>query len=762
MAPPTSTYRLQIRAGLTLSDAAALCPQLADLGVGAIYCSPVLRSTEGSDHGYDVTDPTMIDPARGGEEGWAELVAAAREHGLGLVVDIVPNHLGVEAPAENPSWWSVLREGQQSAYASWYDIDWSFPITLPVLGDDFDHDQLSIDTEAGELRYFEHRFPLAAGSWAPGDGAATVHERQHYRLINWQEANERLSYRRFFAVNGLAGLRVEDEQVFTATNERVLRWIADGEVIGIRVDHPDGLVDPGGYLQQLADAAPETWLVAEKILEPGEALPTGWPIAGTTGYDAMTELTQVLVDPSAEQALTDTYRELTGDDDDVPTHVRRAKDMVCRTLFGAEFARILRLVPEVVEAHGEQATHDALRELAVAFDVYRSYLPDGAEHLDAALDRVRVDHGQLAPVLEALSPRLHDGDDEVARRFQQLTGPAMAKGLEDTAWYRHARLIALNEVGGDPGRFGMMTAEFHQAWQQRAAEQPDSMLSLSTHDTKRGEDVRARIACLSELPLAWHHAAENFLAEAGVPDPRFGYFLAQTLVGVGFAERERLHAYAEKAMREAAEHTTWDDPDETYEQAVHVAIDRAYDDPSVHGILDKVHALVEQPGWSNALSQKLMQLTGPGVPDVYQGTELWEDSLVDPDNRREVDFASRATLPQSVAQCPPVDDTGTAKWWVTRHALRLRRDRPELFTGYAPLLATGNAAEHLVAFDRGGAITLATRLPITLAESGGWGSTTVRLDGTYTDVLTGSSHRGNVPVSEILHRLPVALLTRDE
>ncbi|MDN5725793.1 MAG: malto-oligosyltrehalose synthase [Propionibacteriales bacterium] len=761
MATPTSTYRLQLRAGLTLDDAAALCPQLADLGVGAIYCSPLLRATDDSDHGYDVVDPTMIDPARGGEEGWSRLVAAASEHDLGLVVDIVPNHLGVEAPVENPSWWSVLRDGQASPYAAWYDIDWSRPITLPVLGDDFADDQLVIDTEAGELRYFEHRFPLAEGTWSPGDEAPRVLERQHYTLINWREANERLSYRRFFAVNGLAGLRVEDEAVFAATNERVLRWVADGQVAGIRIDHPDGLVDPGGYLRRLADAAPATWLGAEKILEPGESLPP-WPIAGTTGYDAMTELTHLLVDPAGEKAMTDTYVELTGDTDDVTAHVRRAKDLVCRALFGAEFARILRLLPEVVDAHGGETTHEALRELVVTFDVYRSYLPYGVEHLDTALERARVVRPELSEVLSALSPILHDAGHEAASRFQQLTGPAMAKGLEDTAWYRHARLIALNEVGGDPSRFGLSTGEFHQAWQRRTAEQPHSMLSLSTHDTKRGEDVRARIACLSELPHAWHHAAENFLAEAGVPDKRFGYFLAQTLVGVGFPDRARVHAYAEKAMREASEHTTWDDPDHGYEEAVHAAIDRSYDDPSVRGILERVHALVEQPGWSNSLTQKLVQLTGPGVPDVYQGTELWEDSLVDPDNRRPVPFRALARLADYVTTCPTVDETGAAKWWVTRAALRLRRDRPELFTGYAPLLASGPAAEHLVGFDRGGAITVATRLPITLAGAGGWGTTTLALDGAWTDVLTGAGHTGTVAVADLLHQVPVALLTRDE
>lgn len=767
METPRNTYRLQVRSDFDLHRVAELAGHYADLGVDTLYLSPLLSATTGSDHGYDGTDPTTIDADRGGEAGWAALVAAAREHALSVLVDVVPNHLGVAVPHENPSWWSVLAEGESSPYAAWYDIDWSRAITIPVLGDDDAVRDLRLVRSGNdwELHYFEHRFPVATGTATAGDDPVEVHLRQHYRLINWRRANTELSYRRFFAVNTLAGLRVEDPSVFDATHTRVLQWVADGQVAGLRVDHPDGLVDPRGYLQRLRSAAPDTGIWVEKILEPGEDLPTSWPISGTTGYDAMTELTQVLVDPAAERAFTETYRELTGDSRSIEEHVAEAKDFVCRTLFGTEFTRLAGLLADVTESFDATQVVAALRAVAVGFEVYRSYLPEGAEHLDAAVTIARRDNPELSDVIAAVTPRLRSAEDEAALRFQQLTGPAMAKGLEDTAWYRYTRFVALNEVGGEPGRFGIGLADFHARWTERAEQWPHSMLALSTHDTKRGEDVRARLAALSEMPRAWHHTCENFLDEAheipGLTDRRFTYLLAQTFAAVGLIEPTRMHGYAEKAMREAAVATAWDDPDTEYESAVHRLVDKVYDDPSLRGIVEKLLAIVEQAGWSNALTQKLVQLTGPGIPDVYQGTEVWDDSLVDPDNRRPVDIERISELARTTTEVPHVDDTGAAKLWVTRHALRLRRDRPELFTSYTPVIADGPASDHCLAFDRGGAITVATRLPITLSSRDhGWAATTVPLTGRWRDVLTGREHDGPTPVAEVVADLPVALLVR--
>ncbi|MDN5804594.1 MAG: malto-oligosyltrehalose synthase, partial [Microlunatus sp.] len=689
MTPPASTYRLQIRRTFTLDDAATTIDYLAALGVGAVYLSPVLQSTVGSDHGYDTTDPTRIDADRGGEQGWAALLAAARRSGLQVVVDIVPNHVGIGAAPQNPYWWDVLTYGRDSAYASWFDIDWSRPITLPVLGDDA---VLSITD--GELTYYEHRFPLAPGSWREDEDPEAVHQRQHYRLLHYSRGDAELNYRRFFAVTSLAGVRQEDPAVFAATHERIARMVAEG-VTGLRVDHPDGLVDPGQYQQRLADLAQGAWITVEKILEPGERLPD-WPVAGTTGYDAMREVNGVFIDPEAEAEMTECYQRLTGDLATSAEHVERGKRMVVNNLLTAEVERIAALAPDVPQAGA------AIAEVAVAFRVYRSYLPDGVADLDAALVLAEQRRPELASTLAALGPRMHDPANELARRLQQLSGATMAKGTEDTAFYRYARFVALNEVGSDPGEFGLGLDDFHALQTVRQRLQPASMTSLSTHDTKRGEDVRARLAVLAEIGPEWEHFATAFLARSAIRNRPFACLLAQTLIGTGPVERERLHAYAEKAMREASEETTWTAVDAEYEETVQAGIDLAYDDAALRDAWQRVLVLVEQPGWSNALGQKLVQLTMPGIPDVYQGTELWENSLVDPDNRRRVDFAVRSRMLGELSNAPAVDASGAAKLWVTATALRLRRDRPELFASYTPAEVSGPAAGHVIAYDRGG------------------------------------------------------------
>jgi (1->4)-alpha-D-glucan 1-alpha-D-glucosylmutase len=363
----------------------------------------------------------------------------------------------------------------------------------------------------------------------------------------------------------------------------------------------------------------------------------------------------------------------------------------------------------------------------------------------------------LSPAFGALAHRLSDPNDELCVRFQQTSGAVMAKGVEDTAYYRYTRLVALNEVGGAPGRFGLTVDEFHAAQLDRSQATPHGMTTLSTHDTKRGEDVRARMAVLAELPAEWATLVGHLLEHAPVPNRSFGYLLWQTFVGVGFIARERMHAYAEKAMREAADGTGWRDPDAAFEAAVHAAVDAAYDSPDLHDPLAAFIERITPFGWTNALGQKLAQLTMPGVPDVYQGTELWEDSLVDPDNRRPVDWAARRALLTSLDAPPPVDATGAAKLWIVSRTLRLRRDRPALFGSYAPLWARGPAADHVVAFDRGGAITVATRRPVALERAGGWRDTTLELPPS-TDVFTGRHYPGEVPVAELLQTLPVALL----
>jgi (1->4)-alpha-D-glucan 1-alpha-D-glucosylmutase len=623
MSAPTSTYRLQVSPTVQLDAAAAACEHLAALGSGAVYCSPLLPSSHGSDHGYDVIAFDTVDPQRGGVDGWRRLLAAAREHNLGVVVDIVPNHTGVAVPSENPAWWDVLKLGRGSVYARWFDIDWSRGrLLLPVLGDDFDDSQLEIDASGGgegELRYFEHRFPLAPSTGPDrGDTAAQVHDRQHYQLVNYRRADTEQNYRRFFAVTTLAGLRVEDPAVFEATHEQIRRWVREDGIAGLRVDHPDGLVDPLGYFERLRElAGPDSWLLIEKILEHGEQLPAEWPVEGTTGYDALAEAGGLFVDAGAEAAFDALYRDLTGDRRSSAEHVRAGKRQGVETILQAEVSRLARLAPSVDRA-GE-----ALAELLVAFPVYRSYLPTGAADLAQAIDTAQTARPDLADPIGALAARLSDPADELCSRFQQTSGAVMAKGVEDTAFYRYTRFIALNEVGGDPAVFGLSPQGFHDAQQHRQRTQPQGMTTLSTHDTKRSEDVRARLAVLSELPDEWGELARRLMTARPLPDAPFAYLLWQTFAGVGLIERDRMHAYAEKAMREAAMSTNWIDPNADFEAAVHAAVDAAYDDAGVRDPLTAFVDRITPYGWTNSLGQKLVQLTMPGVPDVYQCTEIW-------------------------------------------------------------------------------------------------------------------------------------------
>ncbi len=749
-----STYRLQMGPGLTLADAAAVVPYLASLGVGAVYTSPLLAAMPGSLHGYDVADPGKVSEVLGGELGRRKLVAAVRQHGLALVVDIVPNHLGVADPRANPAWWDLLRHGPSSRYAHWFDIT-GWPLRLPVLADSPDAlADLRVDGDL--LRYYEHTFPLAPGT--AGGTVQQVHEAQHYRLVSWRAD---VGYRRFFAVSDLAAVRVEDPDVFAATHGEVLRWVADGDVDGLRVDHPDGLTDPTGYLHQLRKHAPDAWIVVEKILEPGERLPSSWPVAGTTGYDALAEVDGVLVDPAGKAPLTALDTELTGIQTDWAQLVHDCKHDVATGMLGAELRRLAALAPEI------PGVADALAEVLAGFPVYRSYLPShGLEHLDQALTAASRQRPDLGTALEALAPRLRDPNDELAVRLQQTSGAVMAKSVEDTAYYRWTRFVALNEVGGDPDRFGLDPDAFHAALALREQITPDGMTTLSTHDTKRSADVRARLAVLSELPDWWAGTVREFtaLAEtagAAVPDPALGHLLWQTLVGAWPLTPDRLHAYLEKAIREARTRTSWTDPDEAFETAMHAVADAALDNPPLRSAVARAATRVIPPGRSNSLSAALVQLAMPGVPDTYQGGELWDLSLVDPDNRRPVDFAARADLLARIDRglLPGVDDSGAAKLLVVSRTLRARRDHPERFTGYTPLRATGSAASHAVAFARTGVVAVATRLPVGLASRGGWGETALSLpEGSWTDAFTGFSPSRSVPLADLLARYPVALL----
>lgn len=748
---PTSTYRVQVRPGFDLDATAELVPYLERLGVGAVYTSPLLAAAPGSTHGYDVVDPTKANPELGGEDARRRLVSAARAAGLGIVLDLVPNHMSVEVPSTNPWWWDVLEHGPESRYAGWFDIDFAAgPILLPVLGDD-----PVLEVRDGRLAYHEHEFPIAPGT---GRGsAAEVHERQHYRLVDWRRGNAELTYRRFFDVTSLAAVRVELPEVFEGTHAEVLRWVAAGEVDGLRIDHPDGLADPGGYLRALR-ARTDCWLVVEKILAAGESLPASWPVHGTTGYDTLREVCGVFVDAAGEEPLTELAAKFGGID--FHAEEERCRRLITSRSLVAEMRRIAALAAGVPV--------DAVAELMVAFPVYRSYLPEGAGHWTAAVEQARKVRPDLASAIDILDRTVRaDPGGELATRIQQTSGMVVAKGDEDTAFYRYPRLTALNEVGGAPDRFGVSPAEFHAGAAAREAGWPAGMTTLSTHDTKRSEDVRARLAVLAEIPGEFADAVHRWSARCGLPEPTLELLAWQSLVGAWPIAPERLSAYLDKAAKEAKVRTSWVEHDDEFEAAVRAwpAKARAELGPEVAEFVERIRL----PGWSNALGQKLLQLAGPGVPDVYQGTELFELSLVDPDNRRPVDFEARTGMLDRLesGRLPPVDDTGAAKLHVVRTVLRLRRSRPELFTGYRPLYADGAAAAHALAFTRRpDLVAVATRLPLTLTHDGGWRDTVLALPagtGRWTDLLTGREFADPVaPLGDLLSTYPVALLHRED
>lgn len=755
MDTPASTYRLQITAGFDLFAGAGLVEYLADLGAGWVYLSPLLVSESGSEHGYDVVDHSSVDPARGGPTGLAALSGEAHSRGLGVLVDIVPNHMGIATPAANRWWWDVLEKGKASEYAEAFDIDWEFGngrVRIPVLGDD-----PSLSLIDGQLDYAGLRFPIAAGT---GEGSADeVHDAQHYELVDWRRADAELNYRRFFAVTTLAGLKVEVPRVFEGSHVEIARWINEGLVDGLRVDHPDGLLDPGAYLNDLASLTGSAYVLVEKILEGGERLPASWQTAGTTGYDALADIDRILVDPNGRIPLDALETSLHTDVSDWAEIIHATKRGITDGILRSEIRRVARLLPDI------DGAEDAIAEVAACFPVYRTYLPLGEEHLRFAAAEARRRRPDLVGAVDAILPYLADPAHPAAARLQQTTGTVMAKGVEDTAFYRYSRLGSLTEVGGDPHEFSISLGEFHARQEQRLASLPTSLTTLSTHDTKRSEDVRARIDVLSEVAGQWRTTLERLRTIASVGDGPLENLLWESLVGAWPASRERLQAYALKAAREAGSSTTWSRPDAAFEKRLSTMVDAAFD---VEDAQDAVQSIVDRItpfGWSNSLAAKLIQLTAPGVPDVYQGTELWDFSLVDPDNRRPVDFELRKRILAAINEgaLPPVDDTGAAKLLVTTRALRLRRDRPELFTGYRPLDAVGDGGEHLIAFDRGGAVTIATRLPLGLAARGGWGDTQLLLPTRpVVNILTGAGFEGGaLAVGEVLGDYPVALLAPD-
>ncbi|SUD48159.1 Maltooligosyl trehalose synthase [Nocardia otitidiscaviarum] len=785
--PVRSTYRLQLRPdALTFADARAIAEYLQQLGISHLYLSPVLTAMPGSTHGYDVTDPTTVSAALGGPAGFKALSDEVRGRGMGLIVDLVPNHVGVADPRQNPWWWDVLRNGKQSPYAHYFDIDWSTGngaggrIALPVLAGETDVAALSVDRTGPEpmLALRDLRFPIAPGT--DGENALRTHDKQHYRLVTWKSGL--CGYRRYFTVGGLAAVRQEETAVFDATHRELAAWCEHDLIDGVRVDHPDGLARPTEYLTRLRRLiGPQRLLLVEKVLSNREPLDATLPIDGTTGYDALADLGGVLLDPDGEPALTELSRQFTGHGSDrawFTEQEHRIKRAVAETMLVPEMRRLVAAIKRDAKAEtcDTMALTNATIEVLSFMPVYRTDYAPLAGMVGAVVAEVARRNSELTTPLQVLVTALAVGG-EAATRFHQVGGAITAKAVEDTMFYRAARLVSLQEMGADPVRFGCSPIEFHLANAERATRWPAGMTALSTHDTKRGEDVRARIGVLSQVADTWAQAVTAWDEIAPGPDGATTLFLLQNMFGVWPADgrpaatvpglRDRLHLFAEKAMREAGTRTSWEEPDIEFEQAVHQWIDTVIDGPVGAELGDLVADLAPH-AWSDSLAQKLLQLGGPGIPDVYQGCELWEDSLVDPDNRRPVDFNHRNLLLQSLTGTPDLDPSGAAKMWIVAYALWLRRERPECFVGgtYTPLFATGDHAQRLIAYARGRrgeppeVIVAATRHSVALAETG-WTDTVLDLpQGDWTDRLTGHTFSGRARLEKLFARLPVALLVR--
>ncbi|NEC64121.1 malto-oligosyltrehalose synthase [Streptomyces sp. SID9727] len=785
---PTATYRLQLQPEFPFRAAEDAVPYLASLGVSHLHLSPVLEAVPGSRHGYDVTDHGRVRNELGGEEGLRRLARTAREHGLGLVLDIVPNHMAAD-PVHNHALREVLREGPESRYARWFDIDWAAGdgrMLLPVLGGRIGDEMERMRVDGEVLRYGEQEFPLRAGTARLP--LPELLDAQHYRLGWWRLARTELNYRRFFTIADLIGVRVEDPEVFAATHGKILELVRDGVVDGLRIDHPDGLADPAGYLERLSEESGGVWTVVEKILTGSERLPAGWAVAGTTGYDALYRIDGLFTDPQGAAELLGHYREAASPAGDRGGYwtatVRRAAYRVVTHELAAETELLTRLASRIcagdpaLRDHAPWALRTAIRELLVRVPVYRPYVTAGGPCSDAAeatLDAttvsdakavfaVREEASAVDVVRDLALGRLGGGADRAAfcARFAQTSSALRAKAVEDTAYYRYLPLISANEVGGDPGHPAVEPEDFHAFCARLARDWPATGTALTTHDTKRSADVRAGIAVLSQCPGRWAGLVAGLGRSAqAAPDPQLAWQAWQTAVGCAGIPAEERAARLEpallKAVRESGLFTSWTEPDPVYERMASdfVAAGPAADTGPVRSLVEEFAAPLAAHVRAHALGAALVHLTMPGVPDLYQGTERAYLALVDPDNRRPF----REPSPDA-----PADE----KAGLTEVVLRLRRERPAVFgeSGtYAPLRASGPAASHCVAFCRSGeVVTAVTRLSLRLAESGGWRGTRLALpdEGVWRDLLApGRSFTGGTAeAAELFADRPVALLVR--
>ncbi len=850
MRVPVATYRLQFNRQFTFADASELLGYLKALGISDIYASPLFTPAPESTHGYDVCSFEQINPALGTREGLERLAKQLRDAGMGLLLDIVPNHMGNHA--SNCWWFDVLKHGRESKFARFFDINWrpstvglEDKVLLPILGEYYanvlERGELQVSAQGDEvqLTYFDHRFPLSPESVAkfglerpsesrfrrlngtPGDPASfdelhALIQMQHYRLAHWRMGIHEINYRRFFDVTGLVSVRVEDEEVFDVAHRLVLELLRTGTVTGLRVDHPDGLRDPQGYLERLQQrAGSKTYVVVEKILSGEERLPENWPVDGTTGYDFLNVLNGLLVEEKNANEFSRIYTTFAGIEEDYWSVAYKSKREALERMFVPEVNALRARLKQIASQtrYGvdlpEAQLRTAIIDFTAAFPVYRNYVSDTErdvseierryieQALDTAKKRTQLADTRALDFLARIltlqcfpdfSDALRAEARQFAIRFQQVSGPATAKGLEDTAFYRFVRFASLNEVGGEPGRFGVSLEAFHEHNQHKAARWPHSLLATSTHDTKRGEDVRARLNVLSEMPDEWEKTVVrwrdlNTSAKAhGAPSANDEYLLYQVLAGTWTKGDdlpryvERIQEYMLKATREAKSATSWTDPDEAYEKATSEFVRRILESQRFRMEFSAFSENIAFFGMFNTLAQAVLKTCSPGVPDFYQGTELWDLTLVDPDNRRPVDYKLRQQLLDRIQKRSPAElladwPSGAVKMFTMISALRARNEHRKLFEGgYEPIPVHGKKEQHVIAFRRSGPsgsiIVAVPRFVRTL--TGGkmsypgpelWGDTALSYPEakSFRNLITGETHR-SLQAAELFRKFPAGIL----
>ena len=802
---PISTYRLQFNREFRFADARGIVDYLHKLGIGDLYASPVLKARPGSVHGYDVTDPTQLNPEIGTVEEFDELSDAVRANGMGFVLDIVPNHMA--ASLDNPWWFDVLEKGEESPYASFFDVNWETKkVLLPILGRPYgevlDNQELVLRIENGRavLQYYDQRLPLAAGAEnLRSEAIDQVLSRQHYRLAFWRKASDAINYRRFFDITDLIGLHAEHDEVFRATHAYPLQLLGEGKVTGLRIDHIDGLLDPKGYLDRL----PREYVVVEKILAGNEQLPSDWQTHGTTGYDFLNFLNGAFIDREGFHRLESTYHDFTGSTATTAEVFHERKRQVMKELFVGEVNALVHRLCQLAEAdrHARDLSRTELNEAfvsATAFlPVYRTYIRDFdiSETDRAYIDDAIAAAGQgpafdfLRRVL-LLDPAWYLQDQksgylDFVMRWQQFSGPVMAKGLEDTTFYVHNPLISANEVGGDSNGpeiyFGV--EEFHRRNQMRCMRWPHTMNASSTHDTKRSEDVRARINVLSELPGEWARSLRlwsRLNRSESAPDATEQVLIYQSMLGAWPIEPDRLKQFVTKALREGKTHTSWMNVNEDYEERVLAFVDSLYVTEEFLSDFNRLQKKIAYFGALSSLSQLVLKITSPGVPDFYQGTEVWDLSLADPDNRRPVDFSARIQMFEELQKRARPRELlknwtdGRIKMYVAWKTLTLRRSHADLFSEgeYIPLRAAGARQDHIIAFARRlgdqWCFVAVPRVVAKLTRAGSaplgakvWQDTMIELPpeapSHWTNALTGEEVTSPVLAANLFSTLPVAV-----